>query len=651
MSEEPKVGVFVCHCGMNIAGTVDVKEVVSYAKTLPRVMEAKEYVFMCSAPGQDLIKETVKTCGLNRVVVAACSPSMHEPTFRATLKEAGLNPYLLEMVNIREQSSWVHSDEKQKATEKTKDLIRMAVAKARLLEPLEDLRLHVEPASLVLGAGVAGLRASLDLAERGYKVHLVEELPTLGGRAARLGKLAHADAKGAEMTGALIKAAVSNPKVSVLVNSELIELDGSVGYFKAKIRKKPRFVDAKCNLCGDCFRVCPIEVPNEYEFGISKRKAIYLPFREAYPPVAVIDSEACIRCGECLKVCQPHAIDLDESSQEIEAIAGGVVLATGFSPYEPPKGEYGYGLSERVLTLFQLERLLDETGPTGGELKIEGSTPRTFAFIMCVGSLGTTKNAHQYCSRMCCASALKNILTIKERYPETDIYVIYKDMRTYGRGDEKLYEKAAEHLVKFIMFDEPPVVDIQSDELQVKARDATLQEDLLIPADAVVLAVGMSPSHNLPKVRATVKVGCSPDGFLREAHLKLRPVEAPADGIYFAGSVTSPKDMIESVMAGSASAAKAAVLFGKEEIVIEPLIAQVTEEICSGCAICIAMCPYGAISRKQKGERRAAEVDKALCKACGACVAACPSGAMQQAGFKDVQLMAQIAALSERRGA
>ncbi len=651
MSEESKVGVFVCNCGVNIAGTIDVKEVIEYSKTIPHVVEAKEYVFMCSAPGQDLIKESVKKLGLNRVVIAACSPAMHEQTFRATLKEAGLNPYLLEMVNIREQSSWVHSDHKQRATEKTKDLIRMAVAKANLLEPLEDLRFGVQPAALVLGGGVAGLRASLDLAERGYKVQLVEELPTLGGRAARLGKLAHIDMKGSDIVESLIKPLVANPNVIASVNSQVTELDGSVGFFKAKIRSKPRFVDAKCTLCGECFRVCPIDVPNEYEFGISTRKAIYLPFKEAYPPIAVIDPETCTRCGECVKVCQPHAINLNEKAHDLEAIAGGVILATGFSPYEPPEGEYGYGRSKKVLTLFQLERFLDKEGPTGGELKLEGSTPKTLAFIMCVGSLGTTKNAHQYCSRMCCASALKNMLTIKDRYPETEIYTIYKDMRTYGRGDEKLYESAAEHLVKFILFDKPPTVNVHSDELRVQVHDATLQEDLLIPVDAVVLAVGMSPSQDLTKVQSVVKVGCSPEGFLREAHLKLRPVEAPADGIYFAGSVTSPKNIVESVTAGSASAAKAASLFGKEEIRIEPIIAQVTEEICSGCAICIAMCPYGAISRKDKNGKKLAEVDKALCKACGACVAACPSGAMQQAGFKDTQVMAQIAALTERRGA
>ncbi len=649
MTEEPRVGVFVCHCGMNIASTVDVKKVVEYAKTLPNVADAKEYVFMCSAPGQDLIKEDVKKCNLNRVVVAACSPGMHEATFRASIVEAGLNPFLLEMANIREQCSWVQLD-KQKATEVAKDLIRMAVAKARLLEPLEELRVSVEPTSLVLGGGVAGLRASLDLAERGHKLHLVERLPTLGGKAARLGKLAHVDIRGADLVGSLVRAAVSNPNIRVHVNSELVDLEGSVGTFKAKIRTAPRFVDEKCTLCGECFRVCPIEVPNEYEFGVSKRKAIYLPFKEAYPPIPVIDPKACTRCGECVKVCKPGAILLDQKGTEADVAAGAITLATGFEPYEPPEGEYGYRRSEKVLTLFQLERLLDEDGPTRGELRLGGSTPRSLAFIMCVGSLGTTEKAHPYCSRMCCASSLKNMLRIKDRYPETEIYALYTDIRTYGRGDEELYEKTAERLVKYVRFEESPKVNLHSDRIEIEVYDATLQENLLIPVDAVVLAVGMSPSTDMEKVRAIVKTGCSPEGFIREAHLKLRPVEAPADGIFLAGSVTSPKNIVESVMAGGASAAKTAALFSNKEVRIEPIIAEATEEICSGCAICIAMCPYGAISRKQKGEKMVAKVDKALCKACGTCVAACPSGAMQQSGFKDIQVMAQIAALTERRG-
>jgi heterodisulfide reductase subunit A len=647
--DEPRVGVFVCHCGMNIAGTINVKEVVDYARTLLYVVDASEYVFMCSAPGQDLIKESIKKSAINRVVVAACSPSMHEPTFRAVIAEAGLNSYLLEMVNIREHSAWVHSNQKRKATEKTKDLLRMAVAKAVLLEPLDELRIHMQPTSLVLGGGVAGLRASLDLAERGYKVHLVEKLPTIGGRAVGLGTIAHSEMSGGTLLKPILDAVGSNSNIVTRVNSDLIAVDGSVGYFKATVNRNPRFVNGKCTLCEECIRVCPIEIPNEYDYGLSKRKAIYLPFREAHPHIMVIDPVACNKCGECVKVCEPGAINLEEQANEVEIVVGGIIIATGFEPYEPPRGEFAYGLSERVLTLFQLERLLDPNGPTSGKLNVSGSVPKTIAFILCVGSLGTTENAHPYCSRMCCASSLKNMVRIKELYPDTAIYALYKDIRTYARYDERLYERATEGQVNFIAFNETPTVSVGKDSLNVQVRDATLQERLMIPADIVVLAVGMSPRRDLDQVRSVVKVGCSPEGFLREAHPKLRPVEAPADGIFLAGSVTSPKNVLETSMAGSATAAKASILFANDEFRVEPITAQVTEELCSGCSICIAMCPYGAISRKSKGEKRVAEVDRALCKACGACVAACPSGAMQQAGFKDTQLLAQIAAISERR--
>jgi heterodisulfide reductase subunit A len=509
----------------------------------------------------------------------------------------------------------------------------------------------MQPTCLVLGGGVAGLRASLDLADRGYKVHLVEKLPTIGGRAVRLGTIARSEINGSDLLKPILDSVESNPNIVTYVNSELESVDGSVGYFKAKAMRNPRFVNAKCTLCEECIRVCPVEVANGYDYGLSKRKAIYLPFKEAHPHIMAIDPATCNKCGECVKVCEPGAINLEEQAQEIEIVAGGIILATGYSPYEPPTGEFGYGRSGRVLTLFQLERLLDSDGPTSGELVVSGSVPKSIAFIMCVGSLGTTENAHSYCSRMCCASSLKNMIRIKELYPDTTIYALYKDIRTYARHDERLYELATECQIKFINFEKTPTVNVEPNSVTVQVRDATLQEHLVIPADAVVLAVGMSPSENLDKVRSVVKVGCSPEGFLREAHPKLRPVEAPADGIFLAGAITSPKNVLETSMAGSAAASKASTLFAQGEYRVEPITAQVTEELCSGCAICIAMCPYGAISRKTVGEKRRAEVDRALCKGCGVCVAACPSGAMQQAGFKDTQVLAQVVAISERRNA
>jgi heterodisulfide reductase subunit A len=645
MNEEPRIGVYICHCGVNIAGSVNIKEVVEYAKNLPNVIEARDYIFMCSAPGQEIIKEGVKKCNLNRVVVAACSPTMHEHTFRNVLAEAGINPYLLEMVNIREQCSWVHSDNKEAATTKAKILIRMAVAKASLLEPLKEITFKVNKNVLVIGGGVAGLSAARDLAAKGFKVYLIERKPVIGGNTARLGRLAHAEIKGIDLVGELSRQVLSSPNIHIYVDTELANVDGSVGDFKIKLVKNPRYVNEKCNLCGECVKVCPVDVPNEYEFGVSSRKAIYLPFREAYPPIYVVDSENCTRCFECVKVCPMNAINLAEKTEEIELTVGAIIIAAGHEPYEPPIGEFGYGVSSRVITLFQLERMLDEAGPTKGELKLDGREPKNIVFITCVGSLNTTPNAYPYCSRMCCSSTIKNALMIREKHPEANIYILHRDIRTYSRGDEQLYLKAGESLIRFARYREAPNVIVNPDgSINVRFFEETIQEEVFLPADLVVLSVGMKPPKDIDKVRTIVKVGCGPEGFLREAHLKLRPVEAATDGVYLAGTVTGPKNVIESIESGSAAASKASTLLTKEEVRVEPLIAVVDEERCSGCSICIGVCPYGAIRLKTQEEVRVAEVDPALCKGCGACAASCPTGAMQQFGFKDAQLKSQVLA-------
>jgi heterodisulfide reductase subunit A len=645
MNEEPRIGVYICHCGVNIAGSVNIKEVVEYAKNLPNVIEARDYIFMCSAPGQEIIKEGVKKCNLNRVVVAACSPTMHEHTFRNVLAEAGINPYLLEMVNIREQCSWVHSDNKEAATTKAKLLIRMAVAKASLLEPLKEITFKVNKNVLVIGGGVAGLSAARDLAAKGFKVYLIERKPVIGGNTARLGRLAHAEIKGIDLVGELSRQVLSSPNIHIYVDTELANVDGSVGDFKIKLVKNPRYVNEKCNLCGECVKVCPVDVPNEYEFGVSSRKAIYLPFREAYPPIYVVDSENCTRCFECVKVCPMNAINLAEKTEEIELTVGAIIIAAGHEPYEPPIGEFGYGVSSRVITLFQLERMLDEAGPTKGELKLDGREPKNIVFITCVGSLNTTPNAYPYCSRMCCSSTIKNALMIREKHPEANIYILHRDIRTYSRGDEQLYLKAGESLIRFARYREAPNVIVNPDgSINVRFFEETIQEEVFLPADLVVLSVGMKPPKDIDKVRTIVKVGCGPEGFLREAHLKLRPVEAATDGVYLAGTVTGPKNVIESIESGSAAASKASTLLTKEEVRVEPLIAVVDEERCSGCSICIGVCPYGAIRLKTQEEVRVAEVDPALCKGCGACAASCPTGAMQQFGFKDAQLKSQVLA-------
>ncbi|PCN51089.1 disulfide reductase [Candidatus Geothermarchaeota archaeon ex4572_27] len=643
--EEVRIGVYVCHCGINIAGVVDVKAVAEYAKTLPNVVVARDYVFMCSAPGQEMIKKDIKEHKLNRVVVAACSPAMHEPTFRAVVEEAGLNPYLFEMANIREHCSWVHPDVKEVATEKAKDIVRRAVAKVTYLEPLERIRGKVVKSVLVIGGGVAGMRAALDLAARGFDVHLIERRPTLGGYAARIGYLDF-NMRGADLVKKLIEEISKSPRIKVYTNAELVALEGSVGDFVAKVRRKPRFVSDACNACGECAKVCPVEVPNEYEFGLVNRKAIYLPFDYAYPRIYVIDPEACNKCGKCVEVCKPKAINLEEKEEEIEISVGAVVVAAGYRHYEPKEGELGYKKSKRVITLFQLQRLLAEDGPTKGELVIDGVRPKSIAFVSCVGSMSTTPEAATYCSRMCCSSALKDILRIKERYPDIDIYYIYKDLRTYGR-DEDLYWKSIEKMVRFLRYEETPTVTPEDGGVTIELFETTVQERIRLTVDAVVLVNGMAPPEGIEELSGILKVGRGPDGFFKEAHLKLRPVEALTDGIFLAGAVTGPKNIIESVTAGSAAAAKAAALVSKDYVEVEPITSAVNEEICSGCGMCASVCPYDAISIEVKEGRRVAKVNELLCKGCGACAATCPSGAMQQRHFTDTQLRAEITALAK----
>ncbi|MCC6030499.1 MAG: CoB--CoM heterodisulfide reductase iron-sulfur subunit A family protein [Desulfurococcales archaeon] len=644
MSEEIRIGVYICHCGTNIAGTVDVEEVAKYASTLPNVVVARNYVFMCSEPGQQMIKDDIKKYNLNRIVVAACSPSLHELTFRNVLKEAGLNPYLFEMANIREHCSWAHID-RRKATEKAKDLVRMAVAKARELEPLEEIKVEVSKKALVIGGGVAGLRAALDLARAGFTVYLVEKRPVLGGHTARIPLIRYLGVRGDDLIRSIVKELVSLPNVKIFTNSEVISLEGGVGGFKAKIRVRPRYVDARCTLCRECEKVCPVKTSNEYEYGIGERKAIYLPYEGCYPSIYVIDPEICTRCGECVKICPVKAVDLDEKERFEEVVVGTVILATGFDPYEPEKGELGYKLSDRVITLFQLQRILDEKGPTKGKLVVNGGVPRSIVFISCVGSMGTSPRAGRYCSRMCCSTIMSSALRIRDILPDSYIYILHKDIRTYGY-DEDLYWRSLERGVRFVRYEEMPEVKVSEEKISVIVRDVTIGDYIEIPADLVVLGVGMAQSKYLREVLSVVRVSCGDEGFVKEAHPKLRPVDAASEGIYLAGAVTGPKSVIESVIHGSAAAARASTVLSKDYVFAEPIIAKVDEDLCSGCLICIGMCPYNAISVKQLNDRRVANVNPVLCMGCGTCAAACPSGAMQQQGFKDIQIFAQIKVFS-----
>jgi len=659
--EELRIGVYICHCGVNIAGVVDVEEVAKYAKELPNVVLAKHYVYMCSAPAQEMIKADIKEHGLNRVIVASCSPRMHEPTFRRVVEEGGINPYLFEMANIREHCSWVHSREPEKATKKAKDLIRMSVARARFLEMLQKKEVGVTLRALVIGAGVSGMRAALDLAQRGFEVYTVEKAPSIGGRSVQLNEVYPTGEYALDIIKPMMDVVSSHPKIRLFTNSEIEAVDGFIGNFKVKVLVKPRYVTNECDACGACVAECPVEVLNEFNFGLSKRKAIYLPFSAAVPHVYVVDDKNCNKCGKCVEVCKRGAIDLNEKPMRMEVDIGTIIVATGHDVYEPPEGEYGYKVYDNVIMLPQLERLLDENGPSKGRLLFNGSPPRSIVFISCVGSrqepgvyqpIKEGQQLNRYCSRVCCMASLQSALTIKKRYPATRIYYLYRDIRTFGRGHEDYYRKAGEALTLFLNYrpEAPPVVSREPNGLLVSVEDVLTDNRIIaIPADLVVLNVGIVPRADASDVQTKLKIAKGADGFFQEAHAKLRPLDTPLDGIYLAGTAQGPKDITDSSAMGSAAAAKGVIPLARGKVEVEPIVAVVDEELCKGCGRCEEVCEYDAIKVEEaepvaKVPTLVARVTEAQCKGCGSCTVACPTGAITMKHFTDEQIHAMITA-------
>ena len=647
MSEErPRVGVFICHCGFNIAGVVDVARVAEEAAKLPDVVVAEHYPYMCSEPGQALIEERIREYGLNRVVVAACSPAMHEPTFRSVLARAGLNPYLLEMANIREHCSWCHSHEPEKATEKAIRLVEIAVAKARLLEPLYPKEVPIEKSALVIGGGIAGITAALDLADTGVHVYLVERSPSIGGHMAMLDKtFPTLDCSACILTPKMVSVA-RHPDITLLAYSEVVDVRRSESGFEVRVLKKARYVDEdKCTGCGACMERCPIEVPSEFDLGLGVRKAIYIPFPQAVPKVATIDMEHCIRCGLCERVCQAGAIDFSQTDQELTLNVGAIIVATGLSLLEPSRLPEFAGLeSPNLITHLHLERLLSSSGPTGGRVvrPSDGKEPRSVVFITCVGSRDV--RASPYCCRIGCAVAVKQAVLLKERLsPGAEIYICFMDMRTYGRGLEEFYAKAREEGVKFIRGSPGDVEALPDGRLRVVVLDQSTGKLLEILADLVVLVVGLLPSPGLEELAGLLKVPLGPDGFLLEAHPKLRPAEAPHKGIFMAGACQGPKDIVETTAHAGAAAVKAAAMLLKGYVLAEPFVATVDEARCRGCGRCEEVCEFGAISVVEREGRLVAQVSEALCAGCGACSVRCPTGAVRVRGFSGRQIRAQAA--------
>ena len=643
-TEEPKIGVYTCHCGINIGGVVDIQEVVDYAASLPNVIVSEEYKYFCSDPGQEMIQKDIKEKGVNRVVVAACSPRLHEPTFRRCIREAGLNPFLFEFANIREHDSWVHMAEPEAATEKAKDLVRMAVAKARLLEALEASKVPVDNKALVIGGGVAGIQSALDLADMGFKTYLVEKQPTIGGRMAQLDKtFPTLDCSMCILAPKTVDVG-KHENIELISYAEVKEVNGYIGNFQVVIEKKPRYVlEDICTGCGSCTEVCPIEMPNYFDEGMGMVKATFIPFPQAVPLVATINKDYCIDCKLCDQACGNGAIFHEQEAEEIEIEVGTIIVATGYDPYDPTeKKEWSYADAENVITGLELERLINASGPTMGKVlkPSDGEKPKSVAFIQCVGSRDAQIDK-PYCSRVCCMYAMKNAQLIKDKMPDTDVAIYYMDIRAFGKGFEEFYQRSQEKYgIKFIRGRPATVLVNPDDTLTIRSEDSMLGKITEYNYDMVVLSVGLQPPEGSEELRQTIGLSKSADGFLMEAHPKLRPVDTLTDGVYLAGVSQGPKDIPDAVAQASGAAARAAIPMVKGEVEIEPIIAAVDSEVCGGCEICLELCPFGAIDRVDDQ----AQVNVALCKGCGTCVAACPSGAMDQQHFRTAQIMAQIEA-------
>ncbi len=651
MNEEVRVGVFVCHCGVNVGGVVDCPDVAEYAKTLPNVEFATDYKYMCSDPGQGMIQDAIKEHNLNRVVVAACSPRLHEPTFRRCVEEAGLNKFLFEFANLREQDSWVHMTMPEEATAKAKDLTRMAVAKARLLEPLEASKVAVEKKCLVIGGGVTGIQSALDLGDMGFETYLVERNPTVGGRMGQLDKtFPTLDCSMCILAPKMVDCS-KHENINLLTYSEVKEVDGYIGNFDVTVERKARYViEDDCTGCGQCQEICPIEIPNYYDEGVGMVKAIYIPFPQAVPLVATIDKDYCIDCGLCETVCGPDAIDRNQEPEEIVLRVGTIIAATGYDPYDPTaKYEYGYGRYSNVITGLEIERLINASGPTAGHVvrPSDGATPKRVAFIHCVGSRDE-QIGKAYCSRVCCMYSMKNAQLCIDHEPDTEVTCYYMDIRSFGKGYEEFYKNSQEKYgIEFLRGRPAEIIENEDLSLTIRAEDTLLGKITEYTYDMVVLSVGLEPPAGSNELRQTLGLSRTSDGFYMEAHPKLRPVDTLTDGVYIAGVAQGPKDIPDSVAQGSAAASRAAIPMAKGEVEIEPITASTDETVCGACEVCVELCPFGAVSIEGEGDEKHAAINVALCKGCGTCVGACPSGAMNQNHFKTEQIMAQISAALE----
>jgi len=661
-----RIGVFICWCGSNISATVDVQKVAEVMKSEPGVVYSANYQYMCSENGQQLIKNAIKEHNLTAIVVGSCSPRMHEATFRKTAEAAGINPYMVEIANIREHCSWIHKD-MDEATEKAVVLVRTAIAKVKLNAPLMAGESPVVKRALVIGGGIAGIQAALDIADAGFEVDIVEKNATIGGRMAQIDKtFPTLDCSACILTPKMVDCA-QHEKIDILSYSEVEEVKGFVGNFNVKIRRKARYVDeTKCTGCKVCMEKCPSKKGlNEFNMNLNTRPAIHIPFAQAIPNVAVIDPEQCIKlktgkCGICQKFCGAGAIDYEQKDSFVERQYGAIVVATGFKPINIDAfNEYGYSDNKDVVTSLELERLMNAAGPTNGVLlrPSDGKHPHKIVFIQCVGSRDVSGCGKPYCSKICCMYTAKHAMLIREKYPDTEESVFYIDVRTPGKNYDEFFRRAVEQYgVNYIKGMVGKVYN-ENGTLMVQGSNLIDNEQVVIPADMVVLATAIEPEPSVRKIATLLTTSIDTNNFLTESHAKLRPVESPTAGVYLAGVCQGPKDIPETVSQASACAAKVIGLLVKDKLKTNPCVATPDEMMCNGCSQCANVCAYGAITYVEKefrlggGKtevRRVASVNPAVCQGCGACTVTCPSGAMDLKGFSSKQLMSEVEAICKR---
>jgi heterodisulfide reductase subunit A len=601
---------------------------------------------MCSDPGQNLIEQAIKEKKLDGVVVACCSPNLHETTFRNASKRAGLNSFRCEIANIREQCSWVHKD-KAKATQKATKIARSVVEKVRQNESLDALSVPVTRRALVVGGGISGIQSALDLANSGFEVILVERNPSIGGHMIQLSEtFPTLDCSQCILTPKMVEVS-KHPLIKLMTYSEIQDVSGYVGNFKVKILKKPTYVDpAKCTLCDECTKVCPIVVPNEFDLGLTGRRAIYIPFPQAIPASYTLDDKNCpdpfttIACGKCADVCKPKAIDYDQKPQIIEAEVGAIIVATGFDLYDKEHmAEYGFGKYADVLDGLQFERLCSASGPTKGQIlrPSDHKEPKEVVFIQCSGSRDP-ENHCAYCSKICCMYTAKHAMLYKHHVHDGQAYIFYIDIRSGGKGYEEFVQRAVEDDGVVYLRGKVSKVFEEKGKIMVWGVDTLTGKDIEIAADMVVLAQAMRPSTGAQELAKKLKLALDKDGFLAEAHPKLRPVESVTSGMFLAGAAQAPKDIPEAVAQASGAAAKAVTILSQDRLFHSPTVAKVSGNLCTGCGMCVAVCPYDALALKD-GK---VTVNEVLCEGCGTCTATCLRSAIQVKNLTQNQVAEMI---------